>query len=79
MPSWYCGKSNDTTLLMTGHKEKSEFCFLEIVNIPGGKARRILGLMREKFLCASPRATHEVFCHTSQLKNGTTCNLIFLL
>ena len=79
MLSWYCGKSHDTTHLMIGHKGKSEFCFLEIVNIPEGKARRILGLMREKFLSASPRATHEVFCHTSQLKNGTTCNLIFLL
>ena len=53
MLSWYCGKSHDTTYLMIGHKGKSEFCFLEIVNIPGGKARRILGLMREKFLCAS--------------------------
>ena len=58
MPSWYCGKSNDTTHLMTGHKEKNEFCFLEIVNIPGGKARRILGLMRETFLCASPCKGH---------------------
>ena len=38
----YCGKSHDTTHLMTGHKGKSEFCFLEIVNIHGGKARRIL-------------------------------------
>ena len=54
---------------MTGPKENSEFCFPRLSMFPEAQPKETLKSRGNKTQCF-PRASHYMFCYTSQLEHG---------